>query len=203
MKVTLQVNGREETYTEDELVVIILESRSSNEATETESATMPTEGKVVEVNPTAINRQLFQEGRNDTKQEMTRQLILEAFVEVDANPEKYGRSFKTLMPKKTWSSKDTEELKNLAQKMGDHMADRVEQALEWAQRIDNGESWNTVCNDKDTANWYRAIFWLNHCAMLVGGSVSCGDDNPPSYVNMHNYNGYINFFFAVPLVVLY
>lgn len=147
MKITLPVHGRERTFSEQELIAI-LEKHFSNEATEKATtanvAKVPTEDQAFEVNPQTINQSLFQKERKDRRQEETRQLILEAFAKVKSNPKKYGRKFKTMMPKKTWRSKTVEELKQLACKLGDHNADWVEQALEWAQRICNGESWEAV-----------------------------------------------------------
>lgn len=199
MKITLQVNGREMTFSESELVDMA-ENYFPNKVIELTA--VPTEGKCFEVNPTAINRQLFQSERSDLRQERTRQLILEAFVEVDANPERYGCSFKTLIPERNWTGKNFEELEVIAQKIGNHMADWIEQALEWAQRISNGESWSAVCNDRDTANCYRAIIWKNGF-ILVGGSVKYNNSNPPSDVNLFDDYCYSIFNYTVPLVVLY
>ena len=154
MKVTLPIHGRERTFSEQELIAI-LEKHFSNETTEKATtanvAKVPTEDQWFEVNPQAINQGLFQKKRKDERQEETRKLILEAFAEVNSSPEKYGRKFKTMMPNTTWISKTVGELKELACELGDHNADWVEQALEWAQRICNGESWETVCNNVDTA----------------------------------------------------
>ena len=51
------------------------------------------------------------------------------------------------------------------------MADWVEQAFEWAQRISNGESWKTICNDADTAKLINADAVGNLAAAMnsVGG----------------------------------
>ena len=163
----------------------------------------PEEGKWFEVNPQAINQELFQKERDDRRQERTRQLILEAFAEMKSNPGKYGRPFKTMMPEKTWHSKTVANLKELASRLGDHNADWVEQALEWAQRIHNGESWEAVCNRPDTANWYRLVVWKNGYARLFGGSVKGDDYYPASDVISCDYNSPDIFSYAVPLVVLY
>ena len=93
----------------------------------------PTEGIPFPVNPLGIDRKLFQEERKDPRQEETRQLILQAFTKVDEYPEKYGKPFNTLMPKKTWDWKTVNELGKLATELGNHEADWVEQAIEWAQ----------------------------------------------------------------------
>lgn len=206
MKVTLPIYGRERTFSEQELIAI-LEKHFSNESTEqvtTEKlALVPTEDKWFEVNPQAIDQSLFQKKRKDERQEKTRKLILEAFAEVKSSPEKYGKKFKTMMPKKTWTSKTVAELKQLACELGDHNADWVEQALEWAQRIFNGESWEAVCNNADTANWYRLVVWKNGYARLVGGSRFSDLDDPASYVCSNDCNSNYRVNYTVPLVVLY
>ena len=105
MKVTLPVYGRERTFSEQELVVI-LEKYFFNEYNEQAStAKSPTEGQWFEVDPLGINQELFLRKRKDERQEMMRRRILEAFDELQRNPEKYGRKFKTMMPKKTWKFK--------------------------------------------------------------------------------------------------
>ena len=163
----------------------------------------PEEGKWFEVNPEAINQELFQEKRYDRKQEWTRHLILEAFTEMKNNPGKYGRPFKTMMPAKAWDSKTVAELKELASSFGDHNADWVEQALEWAQRIHNGESWEDVCSEPDTANWYRLVVWKDGYARLIGGSDMHNDDSPASDVGHSDYYSNNRVDCTVPLVVLY
>jgi len=72
----------------------------------------PTEGVPFEVNPLAIDQRLFQTKRNDESQEETRQWILEAFAEAKANPEKYGKTFYTLIPEKKWIYKSVPNLLN-------------------------------------------------------------------------------------------
>ena len=215
-EITLTVNGREITFTEEELIAIV-EKHFANETTEVarkaeepteksnEVAETPTEGKWFEVNPLTIDRNLFSEKREDSRQEETRKLILKALAEVDAKPERYARKFKTLIPAKTWDSKPVKKFRELACKLGDHMADWVEQALEWAQRIANGETWGTVCNDPDTANFYRLVVWKNGYAWLVGGSRKSNNNYPASDVDNYGRSCYsVNKLDnTVPLVVLY
>ena len=163
----------------------------------------PTEGDPFEVNPPGINRTLFQVKREDPNQETMRQLILEAFTKKDENPEKYGKPFKTLMPEKTWDWKTVGELKELATKLGDHIADWVEQALEWAQRIQNGETWEAICNEPDTAKWYRLVQWKNGCYGIVGGARRAGCPAPATIVLCKDRDRVRKTQSAVPLVVLY
>ena len=206
MKVTLQVNGREMTFSEQELRSILEKHFSGNtteKATTAKVAQKPTEDEWFEVKPQAIDQKLFEKKRKDNRQEATRQLILEAFAKMKNNPKKYGKNFKTMMPKKTWNYKTVAQLKDMASNLGEHNADWVEQALEWAQRLENGESWEAICNDKDTANWYRLVVWKNGYARLVGGSVCNYNCRPASAVFIDDYYGSYNLSSTVPLVVLY
>ena len=207
MKVTLQIGGREMTFSENELIEILekyfANQKEAHEQKEHKTMQKPTEGKCFEVNPKAINQDLFSEKRKDSKQERTRQIILEAFTKLSKEPEKYGRPFKTMIPEKTWSSKTVGELKEIANNLGDHMADWVEQALEWAQRIADGDTWEAVCNEADTENWYRLVIWKNGDSRLVGGARKGSFDDPASDVDIHNYDSFYRLDYTVPLVVLY
>ena len=134
----------------------------------------PREGEWFLVNPKAINRQLFAEKRTDPCEERTRQLILEALVVADDNP-KYERCFETLVPKKTWKGgKKVKECKAIASELGDGMANWVEEGLEEAQRLTNGESWNHVCDGPGANNWHRMIIWKNGFARVIGEAKMCG-----------------------------
>lgn len=192
MKVTLQVDGKEKTFSEDELASIVKEyleqkqAATHGEETPIQRPMRPTEGVPFEVNPLDIDRNLFQEKRKDSRQEWTRQLILEAFTKMDEDPTRYGKPFKTLMPEKTWRWKYVSDLIELAKNLGDHDADWVEQALEWAQRISNGETWEDICNNPDTANWYRLVKWKNGYYRLVGGSRK-GNGSLPAPLTLTNF----------------
>lgn len=205
MKETLQVNGREITFTEKEHGSILEKHFSDKEIEQdkaAEIAQVPKEGKWFKVNPLAIDENLFKKERRDSKQEETRQLILEAFEEMKKDS-KYAKPFKTMMPEKTGTSKTVSELKEMAKELGDHNADWVEQSLEWAQRIANGETWESICNDRDTANWYRIVVWKNGYCRLVGGSRKNNSNNPASGVSFFNCSDADNYVYTVPLVVLY
>jgi len=202
MKITLQIGGREMTFSESELVEIlenhISNQKETHEQKEHKTMQKPIEGKSFEVNPKTINQNLFSEKRKDSKQEETRQIILEAFAKLSEEPQKYGRPFKTIIPEKKWSTKTVKELEEIANILGDHMADWVEQALEWAQRIANGDTWEAVCNYVETENWVRLVIWKNGYTKLVGGT-----DYPASDVSCGIYNSNDSVSTAVPLVVLY
>lgn len=206
MKVILQVNGREMIFSEQDLVSIVekhLSSETPKETTTVKVPQKPTEDEWFDVNPQAIDQKLFEKKREDKRQEETRKLILEAFAEMKNNLEKYGKNFKTMMPKKTWSSKTVAQLKEIATNMDGHNADWVEQAFEWAQRIANGESWEAICNEEDTANWYRLVVWKNGYARLVGGSVCYRVYKPASAVYYVDYYDNYSLDITVPLVVHY
>ena len=167
---------------------------------------IPTEGKWFMVNPLTIDQNLFKEKRENSRQEATRQFILEAFEEMKKNS-KYARPFKTMMPEKTWNRKNVGVLKKLAQSLGDHNADWVEQALEWAQRIANGEAWKDICNKKDKANWYRLVVW-KFGARIVGGSrleeaSAIINNSPASDFTTSGSVIFGNIYDTVPLVVSY
>lgn len=211
-KITLQVNGREMTFSEEELASILekhfgkevqpksMQATDANRQVKIESAHKPTEGEWFAVDPMAIDQSLFFRERDDKEQEWTRKVILEAFAEMKNNSV-YAKKFKTMMPEKTWILKPVEEMKKLAEDIGDHMGNWVEQALEWAQRIANGETWADISNYPDEAKWYRLVMWKNNDIRIVGGSRGYGDWRPAAHVNC----GYISIYscYVVPLVVRY
>ena len=164
----------------------------------------PREDEWFEVKPRTIDLKLFIEEREDWDQEETRQLILKAFSELNNNPEKYGRNFKTMMPKKDWVGPKTgEEFRKLSCSLGDCNANWVQQAFEWAQRIANGESWRAICNDEDTANFYRYVVWNDGDLRLVGGSRLINPYYSPAKVRKIALADANDLNFAVPLVVSY
>ena len=167
-----------------------------------EMAQKPTEGKYFAVNPNTIPQKYFLEKREDRAQEWTRKIILEAFKKVKKEP-KYAKPFKTMMPKKTWQIKKVIELIGLSQIMGDHTADWVEQALEWAQRIANGETWETICNEPDTANWTRIFIWKTGYPRLVGDSGMINSFLAPSDVLSYDLDLEDSLRMSVPNIVIY
>ena len=207
-KIALRVDGRKMIFPEQELVYIVKKHFENQNTKISDTAQVPSEGKWFKVNPKAIDKDLFKDVREDSNQEATRLLIVEAFYLVEAFPNKYGKNFKTMMPKNTWSGKNTTELEILACELGDHMADWVEQSLEWAQRIANGEEWHAVCNDPDTANWHRLVKWKCDHRRNIGGSWFCTNkyphikNYPASHVGEVCYPKNV-FLDTVPLVVAY
>lgn len=206
MRVILLVHGREKEISEKELISILekyFPEEVSEQVTTEKINQAPKENEWFDVNPLDINRELFQEKRKDEKQEKTRQLILEAFEKMEKNPQMYARKFKTMIPEKTWQSKTILDLQKLCSKIGDRMADWVEQALEWAQRISNGETWEDVCNTKDTANYQRAIIYKDQCVHLVGGSLHQNCYEAATFIDGYGYYQSYALYGVVPLVVLY
>ena len=139
----------------------------------TENLLKPIEGKWFTVEPDNIDQKLFFNERVNHEQEKVRQRILYAFSQWKNKPEKYAKSFQTLTPIKTWDSitlpGHLEKIEEIVTRLGgDHIADLVEQSLEWAQRIYNGESWENLCNNPDTATYFRLIVDENGKFLYVG-----------------------------------
>lgn len=170
-QITLKVNGREVTFLEDEIVAIVERYFNTQvmEAKTAETLPKPEENEWFEVNLDTIDKTLFAEERTDKRQETTRKLILKAFARAESNPDKYAKHFKTVLPEKIWAEKTIAQLKQIAVTMGNHVADWVEQALEWAQRISNGETWEAICNEPDYSKWHRIIIGKNGHAYIGGG----------------------------------
>lgn len=186
---------------------LVLEKETSCEIVDIEEVTeiiqKPTEDEWFKVKPQTIDQKIFKKKRHDIRQERARMLILEAFKKMEENPTQYGKEFRTMMPKKKWRRRNVLQLKEIACKLGDHNAVWFEQAFEWAQRIANGETWQAICNDADTANCYRLVIWENGYARIVGGSVFNSSSCPSSYVNFYNYYDYYELTNTVPLIVDY
>ena len=190
---TVKVHGREMIFSEEELKSVLEDYFSPK----------PQEGKWFEVNPLAIDQEIFDFKRKDKNQEKTRQIILDAFVELYNNP-KYAKPFRTSFPSKNWETKTADELNEIAEQLGDHIADWVEQALEWAQRISNGESWESICNEPDTTEYYRFVLSkYDEYQWLVGGALSFGVDCPAADVEYCTQDYYEKLKYTVPLVVKY
>lgn len=161
------------------------------------------EGKLFEVNPLKIDRSKFKISVSKPMHKWVLRTINEAFLEVDKHPEKYSSPFYTLIPEKKWAGfKYVDELIEYANDLGGYMADWVEQALEWAQRISNGESLEDLCDAPDTANYYRIFFWKNNYVRRVGGSRACGDDNSATAINISDTHCITYVDRTVPLVVI-
>lgn len=162
----------------------------------------PVEGEFFRVIPRKIEQEKFKKSLEDPRQEKTRLIIEEAFGELKNNPSKYAKPFKILIPKKDWKVKTVGEMKELANNMGGHITDWVEQALEWSQRINNGESWEDVCNNPDTLQWYRIIIWKNGYARLVGGASNVRFASPASDIYKFDHFDDNLLYTAVPSIAI-
>ncbi len=201
-KLIVTLDGREESFTETELIGILRDyvGQETDKISE-----KPIEGEWFDVNPTEIDQSLFYEERRDTRQEGTRIIILEALAELNDNPSKYGRPFQVMNPENTWypQRKLIQELEEMAFDIGDHMENWVEKGLEWAQRIANGESWKSVCNDPDTARWYRLINWKNGSIRIIGGATRKHSNASATSIRYYDYKNVRKNNSMVPSVVRY
>ena len=203
-KISLSIKGVEMTFSEEELIKILENYFNVINVEKTKKKSTKSR-KHYEVNPMDIiaNEDIFKEKRDNSLQETTRKIIIEAIGEAKRNP-KYKRKFETIIPKKIETVKTVKELEVLACNIGEHMADWVEQALEWAQKIIDDKTWEKVCNNPDTNKCYRLVKWKNGQPRIVGGSTLDNEFRlSPSNVDMSdlNYNNII--IDAVPLVIVY
>ena len=207
----LTVNGRDVSFSSEELAFITeryFEIEQFYNGLFYQVTDRPLEGRWFIVRPRQIGRWMFEEEREDPIQEETRQMILQAIGEVERIPEKYAQSFKTMYPFRSWKQyrpKKISDLDSMAKVLGSHMADETEQALEWAQRIWNGESWEEVCNIPDSAPSYRIITCKDHPFLhrVVGGSREAKSQCGASHINSEKYARYDQIGCSVPLVVSY
>lgn len=203
MIITLQLSdGRKMSFSKEELIVIVEEHLKKMETTAVENK-LPKE-EWFNVEPLTIDQNLFKEKRKDSRQEKIRRLICGAFKEMKKNPQ-YQAPFKTTVPQSKCTSKTIAEFKRFAAEIGDHNANWVEQALEWAQKISNGETWEDICNKKDTSSFRRVVIWKDGYAHFVGCSSLTGLDLPATCVSTYGYfdDYYYNFENLAPLVVAY
>lgn len=204
MKVELIVEGRK--FSQEELIDIIQKHLDEKKKSTATAIPKPMVDIWFDVKPKKINRKRFEEERTDPEEEKVRKRILWAFSMMDEYPEKYGKDFKTLIPNKTWKYKNYSDLEKLACSYGDHSADMVEHAFEWAQRIDNGETWRAVCIEIDTIEWYRTV--REEHGKLIGGNTEKYDTKKNEHrsathisMNFSECNGRLDA--AVPLIVRY
>lgn len=214
MSISLHVNGRLQSFSEEELcnklerleeLERIFAEKQAMTKTELRIAQESSEEEKFRVIPNSIDVTLFEKKRKDKKQERVRQVILEAFEEVRKRPEKYAEHFYVMIPKKTWITKTIEELVIMANTGESCIADWVHQSLVWAQRIANGESWMNICNNPDTEKWYRIVLGKNGKIWLVGGSHEYDDDicPPADYSECYMIDSCAKVGDAVPLMVFY
>ena len=216
-KITLTVHGRnvaiergfleellENKFKKGELIKE-LENYEANKAKKIElgyeTSIKPAVGKAFLVTPMFIDRTLFTSRLKKKGQEATRILICYAFNEVDKKPEKYAQDFVTIVPKKTWHVKTCAELEIFARKNVCRIADWVQQALEWAQRISNGETWDDISVYPDCLDNRRIVLWDNGFYRKVGDSLESKTANPATHIDSHDYYSLNIVSDEVPLLV--
>lgn len=133
--------------------------------------------------------------------------ILKALDRVERDPCRYISTFYTLIPEKTWNQRVTpKQLEAYAIKRGGHLADWTEQALEWAQRIINGETVKELYFNPDTVKWPRLVSWkrVGRYAIVGGGTMIKHLGNrevPPAFVSRDMESDDVTSDKIVPLIV--
>lgn len=110
-----------------------------------------------EVKPRDIKEDLFLEPRKDPDQEKLRKNILDDALRWR---KKYSRNFKIMAPKITWPKiDDIFELNDMTYELGGHhIAHRIELYLLLAQRIQNGESWESCLQQPE--DYFILVIWI-------------------------------------------
>lgn len=138
----------------------------------------PTTDQWFRVSPFLIDRTLFEKERRDGREEIVRKMILLAFMQVDRFPKTYS-TFYTMFPEKKWDKMQVKELERLARQLGEGVATITQQALEWAQRISNGETWEKLCSMPDEAEYYRLVKWyVGDGLKKIGGARILNNESP-------------------------
>lgn len=193
--ITLTVKGTTRIFEREDLEEILEEYYDLKEAQQ--------EDEYTEVDLRKIDWGLFEKERTDLQQEKIRRIILEALDAYRNHTRK--ENFTTWVPINTWGEMTANELESLAYKRGDSLASWFHQALEWAQKITNGKTWEAICNNPDTAKYRRIVRWKSPDALrLIGGSTEYLDTRnyPPSYISEYWCVG-SHLYEAVPLIVFY
>lgn len=157
------------------------------------------------VKPLEIEQQQFHRPRKDESQECLRQMILEAFVELERKPEIFGQPFTIIIPSKTWEGgKKVCELKEISSSIGDHMANWVEMSLTWANQISKSKrNWDKLSNCPDESEWFRLIVWKDGCTRLMGGSSYTQQTHTMTDIFSVSYGLQEKLYDTVPAVVRY
>ena len=192
MKVSLKINGEERTFSGVESITILEDSKDNKETEQRVDSWKSmlfnnhslVNGEWFSVDYKTIDVKLFEEEREYG--ESARRLILEAFEEVRKNPGKYAKVFLAKIPKKIeYAEKSYEDIAALLSEKNQHIADWVELALIWAQRITNGEKWEVLYMDCYNVSPYeRFVIWKDGKIAIVGGSSSPYSlGNPEKYIS--------------------
>lgn len=177
MKVTMIVNGQKLIYEDVEDIKI------QKETTKYEKVYLNVysrkeipflKGSWLYVYPQKIDIKLFEkelEGFGNP----ARLLILEALEEVKKHPDKYGKDFKVRIPKNIlpFNNKKYFEIERILNESGESIVNWVQLALVWAQRIQNGESWEVLYNGRSmfsVSKFPKFIIWKDNKIATVGGT---------------------------------
>lgn len=182
------LHGHEKTLSAAQLTEIVkkfFEDKSAELVSSLRIAATPKEGELFIVSPSKIDKTLFLKERENAKQEAVRKIILKAIGEMEKNP-KYQEVFATLVPLKTWNTVNMSQFNSIANCYEGTISNWCEQALEWAQRISNGESWEKICNQPDSLMWYRIVIWRDKRYRIIGGArqSSINNENPPTEITI-------------------
>ena len=180
MKVTLQVDGRQMTFSKVENIQISEETVQSEKEKSNNGGTVSfidhplvNEGWFY-VYPRAIDRAFF-EKEVEEKAVQTRDFILEALEKVRKYPYLYDNDIKVRIPKDVFQYRDKSYDVIIAElsENNEYLIDWVELALIWAQRIKDGEGWDMLYNTNfNVSNYHRFIRWKGNQIATVGGSLA-------------------------------
>lgn len=221
--IVLHIGGKEMTFSEKELAMAVEYYFAKEFGTSPESdihgyrkpmliPASPIEGKWFRVNPMCIDRKLFAEKRQDSSQETVRRAILTAFDEVDKN-RYYSKPFETLIPLRSqlqsifWAEAEKTTIRYFEGLIKTYnssyaWANRIEQYLEWAQRIQNGDTWEALCNEEDHITRHRLVVGTDKNSIYtVGGSYMGDKSNVPTYITKSLCIPGFEICGAVPLIV--
>lgn len=176
---TFLLHGHEKTLSAAQLTEIVkkfFEDKAEELVSSLRIAATPKEGELFIVSPSKIDKALFLKERENVRQETVRKIILKAIGEMEKNP-KYQAQFATLVPVKNWNTVNMSQFSVVANCYGGTVSNWCEQALEWAQRISNGESWEKICNQQDTLNRCRLVLWRDNRYRIIGGAQESSADN--------------------------
>ena len=162
------------------------------------------------VDPACIVRSIFYEERSNPEQEKLRKDILEAFIELDKHPGKYGEPFYVVIPElKDHSVKNKANLTEHAKEFDGYVGDWVEYRLELAQKIykaDNQDSeWYYLCNEPDYKEYYcKGISKSGRIENFGGSSYAYPAECPKSVIGYSQWwlSGDTEKCMAVPYVVI-
>lgn len=186
--IVLQIGGKEMTFSEEELAKMVeyYIANAISSSDKSDVITSPIEGKWFMVNPMTINRKLFEEEREDSLQERLRKLILQIFKSVDEKPNICAHPFEILIPSEKqlpslmWAETEKKTIREFSQLLKSYnssysWANTTDQFLAWAQQIQNGATWEDLCNNPDTITRHRLITDKEKEKLYTVGGASTGE----------------------------